>query len=653
MKDTGAGASSLRESLARLRGGGSGGLAEEPHAVVYAVDLRTGAIQVAMDEQMEALLGFTRQEWESDRTLLGQRLHPEDAERVLAAKEKATNRGEALTIEYRLVDGNGATLWVHDHSSVVCDDGGCPTHLHGVAINITARRRVEAALRESNQRFDRMVNRLPHLMFRWGHGGLEYISPSCAEMTGYTQEELFANPFPGWLIVHPDDRGALIALAPRLMEGPLQFEARLLRKDGRVVWAELHFLPVCDEQGRLLAIEGVTFDISERKSAQQALQASDTRYRHMFEHAAVSLWEEDCSEVSKRLGELRAQGVDLRHYMNEHPEFLRWIVEHIKVLDVNQHSLQLFGARTKEQLLNGLSQICLPETYAVFVDEALALADGREQFRAEVPVQTLDGRRRHVLASIAFPPRESPRTPTLVSLVDITESKQAEEALLNAERSKREAARAATDAERRRLARELHDGVLQDLGAIKLILEAERRRGRGESFGVALERIAAVIREVRTVVEDLRPGDLSEASLEEAIAAHARWLTHPRGIALELELEPEVGVAATAVRDLYRIAQEALANALRHGKPRRVVVRLRTRQRETVLEIEDDGTGFDVTVPYCGVGLPGMRERAAALGGDLDIITAVGRGTTVRVAIPSGAEVATAPAAPAALVRTG
>jgi PAS domain S-box-containing protein len=622
-----------------------GGPIDEPHAVVYAVDLRTGAIQVAMDEQTEALLGFTRQEWESDSALLGQRLHPEDAERVLAAKARATTRGESLTINYRLVDRNGVMLWVHDHSSVVCDDRGAPTHLHGVAINITARRRVEAALRESNQRFDRMANRLPHLMFRWGHAGLEYISPGCAEMTGYTQEELYASAFPGWLIVHPDDRDGLVALAPRLVEGPLQFETRLLRKDGRVVWAEHHFLPICDEQGRLIAVEGVTFDISERKSAEQALQASDTRYRHMFEHAAVSLWEEDCSEVSERLRELRAQGVDLRRHLNEHPEVLRWVVEHTKVLDVNEQSLRLFGATSKQQLLAGLSQICLPETYAVFVEEALALAEGRQHFSAEVPVQTLDGRRRYVLANIAFPPPESPRTPTLVSLVDITENKHTEEALLNAERSKREAARAATDAERRRLARELHDGVLQDLGAIKLILEVERRRGRGESLGVALDRIAAVIREVRTVVEDLQPGDLSEASLEEAVAAHARWLTQPRGIALALEIESGIGVAATAVRDLYRIAQEALANAVRHGNPRHVTVRLCTRPGETVLEIEDDGSGFDVTVPYRGVGLPGMRERAAALGGDFDIVSAVGRGTTVRVAIPSGTAVPSSSAA--------
>jgi len=220
-------------------------------------------------------------------------------------------------------------------------------------------------------------------------------------------------------------------------------------------------------------------------------------------------------------------------------------------------------------------------------------------------------------------------------VTDISDRKAAEQALLDSERAKLEAARDAADAERRRLARELHDGVLQNLGAIKLTLEVARRRGTADTLGVALERIADVISEVRVVVDDLQPGDLKGGSLSDAIAAHARWMTQPVGIALTLELDPDARIAAPGLRDVYRLGQEALANAVRHGRPSSVAVRLRQCEGHSLLEIEDDGAGFDVTTTHAGVGLSSMRERAAALGGDLEITSAPGRGTTIRVKVPN------------------
>jgi signal transduction histidine kinase len=279
--------------------------------------------------------------------------------------------------------------------------------------------------------------------------------------------------------------------------------------------------------------------------------------------------------------------------------------------------------------------VYLPETIPAFIERLVAIAEGHRTFEAEIPVQTLCGDRREVFVSLALPEPGTPFDRVLVSKMDITALKEAERALLETERAKREAARSAADSERRRLARELHDGALQDLGAIKLTLEAERRRGTDATLGSVLDRIGSVIHEVRAVVENLQPGDLHKASLQEAIAAHARRLTHPAGIALMLELDDHVRIAPTGVRDLYRIAQEALANAVRHGNPRRIAVRLRQRMRDTLLEIDDDGRGFNAAVPSAGIGLASMRERAAALGGDLDIASTAGRGTRVRVVIPS------------------
>ncbi len=195
--------------------------------------------------------------------------------------------------------------------------------------------------------------------------------------------------------------------------------------------------------------------------------------------------------------------------------------------------------------------------------------------------------------------------------------------------SRQRATGAARDAERRRLARELHDGVLQDLTAARLRLEAAA--DAEGNLRQSLEAIGGAIATIRHLVDELRPHDLGRTSLAEAIAAHARILTFGRGIDLALELEADGAVPDWAARDIYRIAQEAIANAVRHAGPRRLAVRLRASERETLLEVEDDGSGFEPERVAVASGLASMRERAAALGADLEVSSGIGRGTCVRL----------------------
>jgi two-component system sensor histidine kinase UhpB len=195
--------------------------------------------------------------------------------------------------------------------------------------------------------------------------------------------------------------------------------------------------------------------------------------------------------------------------------------------------------------------------------------------------------------------------------------------------ARQRAAGAARDAERRRLARELHDGILQDLSAVRLGLEKEAAAGEAPQRDPATA-ISGVIAALRGVVDDLRPPALSAVSLEEAIAGHARLATFARGIELSLDLTAAATVPEWAARDLYRIAQEATANALRHANGKRLWIRLVLADADTILEVEDDGVGFDVATAPLGSGVQGMRERAAVLGGDLEIGPGAFGGTRVR-----------------------
>lgn len=208
------------------------------------------------------------------------------------------------------------------------------------------------------------------------------------------------------------------------------------------------------------------------------------------------------------------------------------------------------------------------------------------------------------------------------------------EQLAVAERRKQEDAGAARDSERRRVARELHDCVLQDLGGLKLHLESVVRRHPLPEVERVIEAIIELIAGVRRVVDDLRHPDLDNLSFRQAVAAHAHGLARRSGIAVDIDLPAGVELADWATRDTYRIAQEAIANAVRHAAPHRLRVSLSRENGANVLVIGDDGAGFDAAAATLGSGIVGMRERAAAIGAELRIDSAPGAGTTVSVVLP-------------------
>ena len=198
--------------------------------------------------------------------------------------------------------------------------------------------------------------------------------------------------------------------------------------------------------------------------------------------------------------------------------------------------------------------------------------------------------------------------------------------------------------ERRRLAREIHDGIGQSLLSIKLrlkILEEGAKDNtpvKGESISEVIYDISGAIEELRAMVMDLRPSFLENAELIDAMTWHANKIQDKSGITVHVQAKGTIRVSSKTKDNMYRIFQEALSNAVQHSEASRVDIVLEERGKLIVLEIKDNGKGFNQNLKESGrkgIGLYTIRERVELLGGILRVTSAPQTGTQLFIEVPA------------------
>lgn len=179
-------------------------------------------------------------------------------------------------------------------------------------------------------------------------------------------------------------------------------------------------------------IKSLEDQLAAMRLTEVALRLSEDQYRKIFDYAPVSIREEDVTALEAAFDELRAQGVrDFRRYFDEHPDFLDKAQQLIKIGTLNDATLSLYGAKTREELIGALGKTLSPESMTVFREELADFAEGRETFEGENVNLTVDGRRINVLVKIIYLPKPGKREKVVVCTVDITKEKQAIQALEN------------------------------------------------------------------------------------------------------------------------------------------------------------------------------------------------------------------------------
>lgn len=202
----------------------------------------------------------------------------------------------------------------------------------------------------------------------------------------------------------------------------------------------------------------------------------------------------------------------------------------------------------------------------------------------------------------------------------------------------------AAEQERGRWARELHDETLQNLAGIRVLLSGARRQmesgGEPSDLEPVIDRVDETITEMRRLIADLRPATLDELGVGPALTALIERVTGDAGLTVDLSLafhESSGDGAGRMVPQLedtvYRLVQEALNNAVKHGGAGRAIVEVNEEASRLKVLVADDGSGFDPSSETTGFGLAGMRERVALAGGMLEIESRAG-GTSVRADLP-------------------
>lgn len=295
-------------------------------------------------------------------------------------------------------------------------------------------------LQESEEKYRTLIQKIRAAVVVHGSDTRILTSNSLAqELLGLTEDQMLGKTSidPAWNFLFEDGT----AMPPEKYPVNLVLESRkplrnfiagVRRPDNENdVWVLVNADPILSKEGQITQVIVTFIDITERRQAEEALRKSEQRYHGLFEDSSISIWEEDFSLLKQRLDLLRQEGVkDFAAYFNDHPELLTEYASQIKVVDINKATLKMFEARTKSELLENVVRVIKNDDFGIFREELVKIANGELDFQWEEPNQTLAGNQIYIhFRWTVVPGFEDTLSRVIISIIDITQRKQAEEAL--------------------------------------------------------------------------------------------------------------------------------------------------------------------------------------------------------------------------------
>ncbi len=375
---------------------------------------------------------------------------------------------------------------------------------------------------------------------------------------------------------------------------------------------EVYNYPFCDKDDWLILSLGM--DITERKQAEEALRKSEKRFRTIFEGAAI--------------------GITLRDDQG-------------RLLACNPAYQEMLGYSKAELKGKSFTEIIHPDDVEKLSGLYRDMISGKEE-RGQAEARYCHKNGNYYWGRVTYSLIRGDQGEPLYSISmieDITRRKEAEESIryLTHELMRTQ------EQERHKISLELHDTVAQELASLKIGLENLRDSSPlipeapfGSQIAVLLEKLQQPLNSIRTLSYNLRPPDLHHLGLVHAIRMYGEEVAAQTGLRIDFMA---AGIEAAdldyeAAINLYRIIQEALTNVWRHARAANVNIRLVASYPKIILRLEDDGQGFNVAEKMASnqlnrrMGLLGMKERVAFLGGEMQVESQLGKGTKLTIEIP-------------------
>ncbi|HEV8564042.1 MAG TPA: PAS domain-containing protein, partial [Actinomycetota bacterium] len=273
-------------------------LVEQLPAITYIDEYEDGSDDwptVYISPQLETILGYAPNEWKSNNNLWDSLVHPDDRERAREADRRHHETGEPLVQEIRVFARDGSLKWLRDEAILIRDDRGRPRWSQGIFIDITERKEAEDRLHEAEERYRSLVETIPAAIYIDTIDELSkgiYMSPQVEQIFGYAPEDWLAHPELWEQGLHPDDRERVVERIERLNREGAPFEAEYRFRHPRRgwVWVQDQAVVIRGDDGRPLFAQGVMFDVTQRKQAEDQLREAEERFRAIVEHVPAAIY---------------------------------------------------------------------------------------------------------------------------------------------------------------------------------------------------------------------------------------------------------------------------------------------------------------------------------------------------------------------------